>query len=85
VVGVHANALARAAPDKAHAVLLSRAEGGYQVSLRAPIARPAGAADVARRFASGGGREGAAGIDALPESELERFRAAMRASWPGPA
>jgi hypothetical protein len=84
VVGVHANALAREAPAKAHAVLIARARGDYQVSVRAPVAQPAGAAELVRRFASGGGREGAAGIDALPESDLERFRAAMRESYPGP-
>lgn len=83
VVGVHANALARAAPAKAHAVLVKRTAGAYLVSLRAPLEQPSGAVAVARRFASGGGREGAAGIDALPENELARFFSAVRDAYPG--
>lgn len=82
VVGVFANALACAMPEKAHAVLIRRADGGFLVSVRAPIERPTGAVGVARRFASGGGREGAAGIDALPESELEAFFDTMRETYP---
>lgn len=77
VVGVFANALAQREPNTAHAVLVTRGNG-YMVSIRAPLANPRGASAVARTFHSGGGREGAAGIDFLPASELERFFGAMR-------
>lgn len=83
VIGVHANALALAQPSVAHAVLVRKPQGSYLVSVRAPIERPVGAVAVARRFTSGGGREGAAGIDELPESELGRFLDAMREAYPG--
>ncbi len=81
-VGVYANVLAARRPSRAHAVLV-RKSGGYMVSMRAPIANPTGAVGVARAFTSGGGREGAAGIDLLPESDLERFLAALREAYPG--
>jgi hypothetical protein len=74
VCGVLASELARQAPRRAHAVALA-SRGGWQVSVRAPLARPAGAAALCRAFPSGGGREGAAGINHLPAGELERFAA----------
>ena len=77
VVGAYANSLAQANPDTAHAILVSKANG-YLVSIRAPVARPKGASQVARQFDSGGGREGAAGIDFLPTSELDRLLDTMR-------
>lgn len=84
VVGVYANSLARSQPDTAHAILVER-DGGYVVSIRAPVATPRDAAAVARAFRSGGGREGAAGIDVLPPAELDRFLALMRDTYPGKA
>jgi hypothetical protein len=83
VVGVYANSLAQNDPHTAHAVLVSK-EKGYMVSIRAPAAKPRGASAVARAFHSGGGREGAAGIDLLPKPDLERFFAAMRATFLNP-
>lgn len=80
VVGVYANGLARKDAHCAHAVLVTR-PGGYLVSIRAPVAKPLGAAAVARAFHSGGGREGAAGIDLLPEAELDRFLETMRSTF----
>ncbi|MGH8676777.1 MAG: acetyltransferase, partial [Burkholderiales bacterium] len=82
VVGVYANLLAKRAPGRAHAVLV-RKSGGYMVSIRAPIAKPTGAVGVARAFASGGGREGAAGIDFLPDAQLDQFMSAMRRAFAG--
>jgi hypothetical protein len=73
VSGVLANRLARTAPQRAHAVLTHNSGGGLQVSVRAPLARPSGAARLCREFATGGGREGAAGINHLPAGELGRF------------
>jgi hypothetical protein len=71
--GTFANDLAAREPDRAHAVLVPCSEGGYRVSIRAPRAAPTGAVGFAREFASGGGREAAAGIDYLPADALERF------------
>jgi hypothetical protein len=72
VNGTFGNQLAAAHPERAHAVLTRRSTG-YAVSVRAPIAAPRGADALCRQFAGGGGRQGAAGIDDLPESEFARF------------
>jgi hypothetical protein len=77
VQGTFAHALARAQPQRAHAVLRPRADGSIAVSLRAPLAAPGGADTLARRF-GGGGRAGAAGIDALPAARRAEFVAALR-------
>jgi len=82
VVGAFANCIAQRFPERAHALLVRR-EGGYLVSLRAPLSRPRGAAAVAAGFSSSGGREGAAGIDHLPDADLARLIDAMKAAWPG--
>ena len=76
VSGSFSNQLASAHPECAHAVMTCR-NGGYRVSVRAPTANPRGADELCRQFARGGGRQGAAGIDLLPESEFERFAAAF--------
>ncbi len=82
VMGVYANGLARHEPHTAHAIMVERT-GGYKVSIRAPLADPKGASAVARAFNSGGGREGAAGIDFLPSAQLDRLLAVMREVFPG--
>lgn len=79
VIGCLANELAAAAPRQAQAVLKRRSDGGFVVSVRAPRAAPLGAADFCATF-GGGGREAAAGIDALPEGDYERFVAAFGAA-----
>ncbi len=80
VSGVFANRLAQQHRERAHAVLTAR-PGGFVVSVRAPTAAPRGADELCRQFA-GGGRQGAAGIDLLPGSELDRFVAALAAHYP---
>ncbi|MDO8598092.1 MAG: hypothetical protein Q7R45_15895, partial [Sulfuricaulis sp.] len=80
VSGVFANRLAQQHRERAHAVLTAR-PGGFLVSVRAPSAKPGGADELCRQFAGGGGRQGAAGIDWLPESELDRFVAALAAHY----
>jgi hypothetical protein len=72
VIGGLANELATADPQRAQAVLKAHPQGGYVVSLRAPLSAPAGADGFCRRF-GGGGRAGAAGIDRLPQQDLQRF------------
>ncbi|HMM47209.1 MAG TPA: acetyltransferase [Thiobacillaceae bacterium] len=81
VSGVFGNALAVASPSQAHAVLTAGA-GGYVVSVRAPLTTKAGADELCSRFEGGGGRTAAAGINHLPDSELDRFVAAFFESFP---
>lgn len=78
--GAYGNRLAQHHPQRAHAVVVARGDG-YVVSVRAPVSQPAGAAALCGQFASGGGREGAAGINRLPQQDLERFIAAFRAAY----
>ena len=79
--GTLANDLAAAAPDRAHAILVPCAGDGYRVSIRAPRAAPSGCVALAREFATGGGREAAAGIDHLPAADLERFIERFRTAF----
>lgn len=73
VIGVFANRLAVAAPERAHALLVPNAAGDLTVSVRAPKARPEGADTLCRAFPTGGGRKAAAGINHLPHSEVDNF------------
>ncbi|ADW16669.1 hypothetical protein Despr_0489 [Desulfobulbus propionicus DSM 2032] len=73
VVGVFANQLSREQPEQAHATVLPQADGSYLISVRAPLATRLGADNLCRQFPTGGGRAAAAGINRLPERELERF------------
>jgi len=77
ISGVYANELARANPDRAHALLSELDDGTYQVSLRAPLNNREGADDVCRQFDTGGGRKAAAGVNHLPVSEVDRFKSAL--------
>lgn len=70
VGGVFANALSQAEPERAHALLTAREDGGYVVSVRAPLVTRDGADALCRRFDTGGGRKAAAGINHLPDSAL---------------
>ncbi len=74
VSGTFGNQLATADPARAHAVLTAGARG-FAVSVRAPMGAPRNADVLCRQF-GGGGRQGAAGIDFLPDAEFERFVAA---------
>ena len=73
VSGVYANDLARGAPGRAHALVTRRPEGGAVVSVRAPLSHSVGADALCRRFPTGGGRQGAAGINDLPEERFDDF------------
>lgn len=77
VSGVLGNRLAQRHPGRAHAILTAKREGGFLVSVRAPVERPKGADALCRQFETGGGRSGAAGINHLPANELERFARAF--------
>lgn len=84
VLGAFANTLALADPQRAHAVLKARSDGGYTVSVRAPHATLGGADALAREF-GGGGRSAAAGINRLTEEDKSRFLARLAAvKWDYP-
>lgn len=73
VSGVFGNELSQKHPERAHALLTHQPRGGFLVSVRAPANLRQGADTVCRQFSSGGGRKGAAGINFLPEAEVDRF------------
>ena len=54
-------------------MLSPNSAGGMQVSVRAPLERPAGAAALCLEYATGGGREAAAGINHLPVDSVGGF------------
>lgn len=83
VSGVYANNLATAHPNSAHALLTRTSKGHFVVSVRAPLANPAHADTLCRRFANGGGRKAAAGINVLPEADVPAFIAAFYETYPG--
>lgn len=73
VSGVFANQLAAQGEGKSFAVLTESTDGSFVVSVRSgqPVLRSANG--FCERFPTGGGRKAAAGINALPASELDRF------------
>ncbi len=73
VSGVFSNDLTNANPSRAHAVLTYNQEGGYLVSVRAPLCNKIGADEFCSGFSSGGGRKSAAGINHLPNDQLGCF------------
>lgn len=79
--GVFSNERAREQPDKAHALLVDDGQGGYVVSVRAPLARKKGAVELCKAFPTGGGRAAAAGINQLPDVMVQEFIAAFFAAF----
>ena len=73
VSGVYGNSLANLHPDRSHAVITEKADGNYLVSVRAPLNNKTGADEICRQFPSGGGRKAAAGINDLPQDQLQSF------------
>ncbi len=73
VCGVFSNHLANRFPGLAHAVLTPNAQGGYMVSVRAPLTLRTGADALCLQFKTGGGRAEAAGINHLPREALPEF------------
>ncbi len=82
-----ANRAALAEPGRAVAVLHPLRDGSFQVSIRAPRGRPdaPAAADLAREYPSGGGRALAAGINRLPEDQVDTFARRFHALYGRPA
>ncbi|MEH6528383.1 MAG: DHH family phosphoesterase [Porticoccus sp.] len=81
VSGVFSNDLTNDHPNRAHAVLTEKSNGNYLVSVRAPLNNKKGAADLCRKFPTGGGREAAAGINDLPNHLLNDFIKAFEESY----
>ena len=73
VNGIFSNQISNSKPDKAIGVLTPNSDGTYNVNIRSPLNNRRGAADVAKSFMGGGGREGAAGINSLPKEKVEIF------------
>ncbi|ESS72998.1 acetyltransferase [Methyloglobulus morosus KoM1] len=73
VSGVYGNYLANLNPTLAHAVVSYNKNGGYLISLRAPLSNKVGADEFCSGFATGGGRKSAAGINHLPLDQLGTF------------
>ncbi len=82
VCGVFANQLAQSHPTRAHALLTELDDGGYLVSVRAPLSSREGADALCRQFETGGGRKAAAGINKLPKTSLDAFIAAFKLAYP---
>ena len=81
VIGVFANRLAQEHTGKATVLIVEKADGTLTVSVRAPVERPQGADVLCGQFPTGGGRVGAAGINALPAGDLPRFLEAFRKQY----
>jgi hypothetical protein len=73
VSGVYSNELSMVSPDRAHLILTPTADGDYVVSIRAPQNCLEGADEIALSFPTGGGRKGAAGINHLPKSDIQKL------------
>lgn len=81
VAGVFSNEKAREKTNKAHALLVDNGDDSYLVSVRAPLENKQGAVELCRRFPTGGGREAAAGINALPADQFDDFLKAFHTKW----
>ena len=81
VSGVLGNELANRNPGKACAIITGKADNTHLVSIRAPLNNRSGADEVARQFATGGGRKAAAGINSLPADQLDEFLSVFAAFW----
>lgn len=81
VIGVLANELMQSHADTAIAILSPRQAGGLTVSLRVPACFTCGADDFCRRYPTGGGRRGAAGVNELPHAALGSFLAAFETAF----
>ncbi len=77
ISGVLANQLISGDPQKSFAVLSEKTDGSFLVSVRSGAPAKRSASGFCKRFATGGGRRGAAGINSLPARDLERFMASF--------
>ena len=75
--GMFANKLIANNPYKSYGVLTQKSDGSFVVSVRSSEPEERSASGLCDRFASGGGRRGAAGINALPANDVDRFIASF--------
>jgi len=73
VSGVFGNQLATKHPNRAHTLLTDIGNNNFQVSVRAPQKNKIGAGKLCAKFKTGGGREGAAGINCLKGEDKKKF------------
>ncbi|WP_163340154.1 acetyltransferase [Desulfopila sp. IMCC35008] len=73
ISGNFSNKQARSKPESAHALITHNPDGTLRISVRAPLADRKNADVLCKQFPGGGGRAAAAGINSLPETELDRF------------
>ncbi len=81
VAGVFGNELARQAPARAHALATELTDGGFRISVRAPLSNKSGAEELCMQFPTGGGRKAAAGINDLPAEMFDVFVEAFRSMY----
>ncbi|MES2935709.1 MAG: DHH family phosphoesterase, partial [Pseudomonadota bacterium] len=79
ISGMFANKLIANDPYKSYGVLTQKIDGNYVVSVRSSKPDERSASGLCDRFASGGGRRSAAGINTLPANDVERFVASFAA------
>jgi hypothetical protein len=79
--GTLANDLAKQHAGNALAIVSPKTSGGFLVSIRVPADAKVAADEFCRRFPTGGGRRTAAGINLLPEPELDRFSSEFEAAF----
>lgn len=81
VIGVFANELRQAQPDSALAILSPKVGGGFTVSVRVSAHSPVSAEEFCLTFDTGGGRKLAAGVNHLPQADVEHFIASFEACF----
>jgi oligoribonuclease NrnB/cAMP/cGMP phosphodiesterase (DHH superfamily) len=73
IMGSFSNHLVSTNKDLACAIAVLNSDETYRISVRSSLNNPHGAGDLCKEF-GGGGREKAAGINNLPDSELDEFK-----------
>ena len=73
VRGIFANLAAQRFPEHAIAMLHQKDDTSFVVSIRIPLHGFLAADEFCRRFPTGGGRAAAAGINRLPQDQLQAF------------
>jgi len=81
VYGILGNYLANTYKQNAFAILVEIDDSNFLVSVRAPLCTAVGAGNLCRKFATGGGRERAGGINKLNKDSLEQFIQAFKVNW----
>ena len=81
VSGVFANRRATEQAGIAHALITSNRDGSWRVSVRAPLNDCRGADILCRKYPTGGGRAGAAGVTRLPAELLDGFLAEFQQTY----